>query len=363
MSRPEKHLYEFGPFRLDAAERLLLRDGVPVPLEPKVFDTLVLLIRNSGHLLEKDELMNKVWPDAVVEEGSLTRNISTLRRALGDGENGLRYIETVPRRGYRFVAGVRDLGDESPDSVKEKHVGAQAINGEKEICSRDEVGRPDANGKAAAVRGGARAAIESAEEATARAGEVVARLPARAEYLVANIKRHKSVAVLTAIGLVIAMAVVAYIRPSRSGKPAIDSVAVLPFANVSNDPNVEYFSDGMTENLINNLSQLPQLKVIARSSAFRYKGKEVDPQEVAQALGVGAGVTGRIVRRGDNLEISVELINTSDKTQMWGEQFNRRASDLQAVQAEISRAIAEKLRLRLTGAQERQLTKRATAHP
>src|SRR2546423_6309571 len=363
MSRPEKHLYEFGPFRLDAEEHLLLRDGEPVPLEPKVFDTLVLLIRNSGHLLEKDELMDKVWPDAEVEEGSLTRNISTLRRVLGDGENGLRYIETVPRRGYRFVASVRDLGDESPDSVKEKHVGAQIITGEKEIYSRDEVERPGANGKAAAVRGGAQTAIESAEEPTARAGEVVARLPTRAEYLVANIKRHKSVAVVTAIGLVIAIAIVAYIRLPRSSKAAIDSVAVLPFANVSNDPNVEYFSDGVTESLINNLSQLPQLKVIARSSAFRYKGKEVDPQEAAQALGVGAIVTGRIVQRGDNLEISVELINASDKTQMWGEQYNRRASDLQAVQAEISRAIAEKLRLRLTGAQERQLTKRATDNP
>ena len=146
MSRPEKHLYEFGPFRLDAEEHLLLRDGEPVPLEPKVFDTLVLLIRNSGHLLEKDELMDKVWPDAEVEEGSLTRNISTLRRVLGDGENGLRYIETVSRRGYRFVASVRDLGDESPDSVKEKHVGAQIINGEKEIYSRDEVERPAAIG-------------------------------------------------------------------------------------------------------------------------------------------------------------------------------------------------------------------------
>ena len=102
MTKPEKHLYEFGPFRLDPTERLLLRDGEPVPLEPKVFDTLVLLIRNSGRLLRKDELMSGVWPDAVVEEGSLTRNISTLRRALGDGENGLRYIETVPRL-YRQV--------------------------------------------------------------------------------------------------------------------------------------------------------------------------------------------------------------------------------------------------------------------
>jgi TolB-like protein/DNA-binding winged helix-turn-helix (wHTH) protein/Flp pilus assembly protein TadD len=363
MSRPEKHLYEFGPFRLDAAEHLLLRDGEPVPLEPKVFDTLVLLIRNRGHLLEKDELLNQVWPDAVVEEGSLTRNISTLRKALGDGENGLRYIETVPRLGYRFVGSVRDLGGESPDLFKEKHIGSQPIIEEKEIYSRNEAELPDANGKATAVRGGTQTEIESTREPTARAVEVVAPLPSGAEYLVANIKRYKSGAVVTALGLVIAIAIVTYIYLPGSGKVVIDSVAVLPFANMSNDPNMEYFSDGITESLINNLSQLPQLKVIARNSAFRYKGKEIDPQEVAQALGVGAVVTGRIIQRGDNLEISVELINTSDKTQMWGEQYNRRASDLQMVQAEISRAIAEKLRLRLTGTQERQLSKRATDNP
>jgi TolB-like protein/DNA-binding winged helix-turn-helix (wHTH) protein/Flp pilus assembly protein TadD len=322
MSRPEKHLYGFGPFCLDTAERLLLRDGEPVPLEPKVFDTLILLIRNSGHLLGKDELMSKVWPDAVVEEGSLSRNISTLRRALGDGENGLRYIETVPRQGYRFVASVSDLGDKSLDTVMEKHVGAQVIT-----------------------------------------GEVVSGLPSQDGYRVGSIKRYKSVVVVAAVGLVIAIAIVTYIYLARSGKAAIDSVAVLPFANVSEDPEMEYLSDGITENLINNLSQLPQLKVIARSSTFKYKGKEVDPQEVARALGVGAIVAGRIVQRGDNLEISVELMNASDKTQMWGEQYHRRASDVQAVQAEISRAIAEKLRLRLTGVQERQLTKRATDNP
>ena len=270
-----------------------------MPLEPKVFDTLVLLVRNSGHLLAKDELMNQVWPDAVVEEGSLTRNISTLRRALGDGENGLRYIETVPRRGYRFVARVRDSGDESPDPVKAKDVGARTITEEQERYSRDEVERPDVDGEATAARGVARTAIESDGEPTARAGEPVARPPSRAEYLVAKSKRHKSGAVVTAIGLVTAIAIVAYVYPARSGKAAIDSVAVLPFVNVSGDPNMEYLSDGITENLINNLSQLPQLKVIAHSSASRYKGKEVDPHEAAQALGVGALVTGRIVQRGD----------------------------------------------------------------
>jgi TolB-like protein/DNA-binding winged helix-turn-helix (wHTH) protein/Tfp pilus assembly protein PilF len=329
MGKPERHLYEFGPFRLDAKEHQLLRAGEPVALEPKVFDTLLLLIQNSGHLLEKDELMNKVWPDAVIEEGSLTRNISTLRRVLGDGENGLRYIETVPTRGYRFVASVRELQDESPDLIKETHVGAHLIT-EAEETYQDEVERPGANGKATPF---------------------------------ANIKRHKGVAVVTAVGIVIAIAMASYLRYPPTRKAAIDSVAIMPFANVSNDPNVEYFSDGISESLINNLSLLPQLKVIARSSAFKYKGKEVNLQDVARSLGVESIVAGRIVQRGDNLEISVELIDTSDMTQMWGAHYNRGSADLQAVQAEITRAIAEKLRLRLTGAQEQQLTRRATDNP
>jgi DNA-binding winged helix-turn-helix (wHTH) protein/TolB-like protein/Flp pilus assembly protein TadD len=304
MSRPERHLYEFGPFRLDAAEHLLLRDGEPVPLEPKVFDTLFLLIRNSGHLLEKDELLNQVWPDAAVEEGSLTRNISLLRKALGDGESGLRYIETVPRRGYRFVASVRDSRDENPDPVDEKV----------------------------------------------------------AEPLAGNAGRYRTAAVVAVVGLV-ALGVAAVIYFGRGGGPAIDSVAVLPFVNVASDPDAEYLSDGLTENLINNLSQFPQLKVIAHSSAARYRGGEVDPREAARALGVGAIVTGRIVRRGDDLQISVELMNATDNTRMWGEQYRRPASDLQALDGEISRAVAEKLRLRLTGAHERQLAKRATENP
>ena len=137
----------------------------------------------------------------------------------------------------------------------------------------------------------------------------------------------------------------------------------LPFVNVSKDQNTEYLSDGISESLINNLSQLPQLKVIARTSTFRYKDKEIDPQEVAKTLGVGAIVTGRVVARGDDLQISVDLVKATDKTQMWGEQYNRKASDLQAVESEIARTISEKLRLRLTGGQAQQLAKRATVNP
>src|SRR6266498_2402411 len=108
MNRLTRHLYDFGRFRLDAKERLLLHDREIVPLTPKAFDMLLALVENSGHLLEKNELMQRLWPDSFVEEGSLAQNISLLRKALGESESQ-KFIETVPRRGYRFVASVREL--------------------------------------------------------------------------------------------------------------------------------------------------------------------------------------------------------------------------------------------------------------
>lgn len=198
--------------------------------------------------------------------------------------------------------------------------------------------------------------------ATGQAGSSI-HTTSSAEYIVAGIKRHKRGVGLVLAALVLAIAGVAYLYFVRSARASINSVAVMPFVNVGNDPNAEYLSDGLSESLINNLSQLPQLKVIARSSTFKYKGKEIDPEEVAKTLGVGAIVTGRIIQRGDELQISVELINAQDKTQMWGEHYTRRAADLQAVEAEIARTVSEKLRLRLTGAQEQQLAKQATANP
>ena len=186
-----------------------------------------------------------------------------------------------------------------------------------------------------------------------------------AEYVVGELKRHKLGAALVLAALVIgtALAVFAYYSYSGSGSANINSVAVLPFANLSGDPNMEYLSDGLSESLINNLSQLPALKVISRGSAFKYKGQEIDAQEVARALGVQAIITGRVAQRGDQLQVSAELVDVRDKSQMWGEQFNRRATDLLQVQTEISQQIAEKLRLRLTSAEQRQLVKEAKANP
>ena len=131
MSQPINHLYEFGRFRLDAAERLLLRDGEAVQLTPKAFDLLLVLVQNHGHLLEKDELLKRVWPDSFVEEANLSYNVSLIRKALGEGENGQRYIETVPKRGYRFVAGVQKVAEGDEESGGAEQVRPPAFNEER----------------------------------------------------------------------------------------------------------------------------------------------------------------------------------------------------------------------------------------
>ncbi len=146
---------------------------------------------------------------------------------------------------------------------------------------------------------------------------------------------------------------------TRAGE-AITSVAVLPFANVSGDANIEYLTDGITEGIISRISQLPSLRVISRNSVFHYKGKEIDPQKVRDELNVGAVVMGRVLHQGDHLSISVELIDTRDNAQLWGEQYNRKLADIFAVEEGISKEIAQNLRLKLTGQQEKKLAKNDT---
>ena len=192
----------------------------------------------------------------------------------------------------------------------------------------------------------------------------VPRSSSSAEYIAGEIRRHKkSVAVMALLVVSVAAVGLGYYFHAKNSRVAIDSIAVLPFKNTTADQDTEYLSDGISQSLINSLSQLPGVKVIASSSSFKYKDKDVDPQDVANALGVEAILTGRVLRRGDKLLISVELVNARDRTQVWGEQYNRNSADLLAVQSEISREIAEKLRLRLSAGDQQQLTKRETVNP
>lgn len=330
INNPSNRFYEFGPFVLNPAEHTLLRHGELVPLRPKVFDALLVLVKNSGHLVEKDELMSAVWPGQFVEEGNLNKTISMLRQALGESTEGSHFIETVPKHGYRFVADVRDVNGATEDELVVK------------------------------TRAHARPTVEEEtnDETPATESLILAQPALKIE------RRSKSRTMLAAATAVILLAAVAYIfYPARNRGAAIGSVAVLPFTNEGGDAEMEYFSDGISESLIDSLSQLSRWKVIASSSSFKNKGKAIDLQEEARSLGVEAILTGRVLRRDDQVQISVELIDARDNTRLWGERYNRRATDLLSLQSDISEEIATNLRRQLTAGEQRQLTKGKTIDP
>lgn len=188
-----------------------------------------------------------------------------------------------------------------------------------------------------------------------------------AEYLVSEIKRHKRAALFAATIMILAVATFVYSfylkrdgEHLAKGGEAIDSLAVLPFVNESGDPNTEYLADGISDGVINSLSRLPKLRVISLNAVLRYRGKQIDPQTLGRELNVRAVLIGRMTRRGDDLAISTELVDVSDNSRLWGNQYNRNVSDVLAVQEDIGRKISERLRLRLTGEEKKQLEKRYT---
>ena len=344
MSSRPTHLYEFGPFVLDPTERTLMREGQRVRLRPKVFDTLVALLEHRGRLVEKEELMQAVWPGQIVEEGNLNKNVSMLREALGESRGTPTYIETEPKHGYRFVAQVRTVNRDTELVLETRTRTSVVVEEETEDdFPPADGGEPEKN----AVDSQARMGTASSAQIFGKSGR--------------RLKRLAAFSAAAAITVLVASIYVFY--PTSGRNEPIKSVAVMPFVNESGDPDVEYLSDGMSESLINNLSQLPDVKVTARSSSFKYKGKEIDPRQVARELGVEAILTGRVLRRGDQLQISVELVDARNNTQIWGKRYNRDAKDLFTVQGEISREIAGKLHLRLIESDQKQLARDVTASP
>jgi serine/threonine protein kinase/Tfp pilus assembly protein PilF len=221
----------------------------------------------------------------------------------------------------------------------------------------DDSGQRARLGDAAQTSGQTR---HTAAEFSVRSDQVATiRVTSSAEFIVGEIKSHKRGFLIAAALILLAAAAVAYFALLPKGHP-IDSIAVLPFANLSSDPNTEYLSEGLTESLINNLSQSHNLKVMSRNSVFKYKGREANLKAVGRELGVQGVLTGRIAQRGENISISIDLIDTRDGTQVWGEQYNRRMSDLSTLQEEIARQVSEKLQHRLSGEDEKRVTRRYT---
>jgi serine/threonine-protein kinase len=241
-----------------------------------------------------------------------------------------RYSREVPEELERIVGkALRKNRDERYQTARDMYLDLQSLKQEREVEARLERSPP--------------------------------RPASSVEYIVSGIQSHERVALLVAAAIIIAIAAIAYFAYFAKGGEAIDSIAVLPLANVNGDPNTEYLSEGISDSIINNLSQLPSLKrVISLSSVLRYKGQQIDPQAVGRELNVRAVLTGRLVRQGDDLSISAELIDVHDNRRLWGGQYNRKLSDLLVLQGEISREVSEKLRLRLTVQDRKQLAKHYT---
>jgi eukaryotic-like serine/threonine-protein kinase len=213
--------------------------------------------------------------------------------------------------------------------------------------------------------------LRSTSDASSRASTQVSQINAAtiskapattssAEYVVTGIRQHKLAAAILVFLLIAGGVGLGLFMRARNTESAIDSIAVLPFENRSNAPDTDYLSDGLAESLIYRLSQLPNLKVSPTSSVMRYKGKETDVRAIATELGVNAVMTGRIAQRGDNLTISVELVDMRNNKLLWGEQYDRKMSDLLVTQREIATTIAEKLQVKLSGTDNKGVTKRYT---
>jgi DNA-binding winged helix-turn-helix (wHTH) protein/TolB-like protein/Tfp pilus assembly protein PilF len=315
-SSSTKH-FRFAEFELDGPKRLLLRSGDVVSLNPKAFDLLLALVESRGEVLTKDQLLERVWPDQIIEEGNLKVHVSALRKALGQSGNEHRFIVTVPGRGYTFVADLETNGDNAIALDSD----SQCITGEGDV-PRDELYETD-----------------------------------KKRFVFRRLAAFVALPVLIFAG-----AGIAYWFFASDPEPAtsIDSIAVMPFVNESGNSDIEYLSDGMTESLINSLSSLPNLSVKARSTIFRYKGSGATPKEVGSDLSVQAVLNGRFVEREKQFTLYLSLVDIRTGNQVWGDQYTRRIEDLVSLQNQIAHDVSQKLRSRLSRADEQRLAKNYT---
>jgi serine/threonine protein kinase/tetratricopeptide (TPR) repeat protein len=268
-----------------------------------------------------------------------------------------RYSKEVPAELERIVnKALRKNREERYQTIKDLSLDLKSLKQELEKFGVPPSGGWLSDAKTAPPEG----STPNAGTAITRPDTPITHPTSSAEYIVNEIRSHKRSAVLTLATLVIAVAAVVYFFYFAKGGEAIDSIAVLPFVDISGDSNKEYLSDLISDSIINNLSQLPSLRVISQSSTLRYKGQPIDPKQVGQELGVRAVLMGRLVQRGDDLSVSTELVDTRDNRRLWAHQYNRKLADIMAMQEDISLEISEKLRVKLSPEERKQLAKRYT---
>jgi DNA-binding winged helix-turn-helix (wHTH) protein/TolB-like protein/Tfp pilus assembly protein PilF len=315
MDKQLPRYYEFGPFRLNVTEHLLQKSEEVVPLTPKLVDTLAVLVENSGHVVTKDGLMQTLWPDSFVEESSLTQNISLLRKALAEHGNGQQYIETIPKRGYRFVAEVRELSEQSGGLFVQERTHTEVLIEEHLIHDSKEP------------------------------------LPTVNKFTVVqpHVKRdsHSSVRKVALAGCAVLLIAVAFflIQRDRTAKSAFapKSIAVLPFKTINSATQNDLMGLGIADALILKLSRRDQSSVLPISSVFRYVHREKDAISIGKDLGVDTVLEGSVQREGDRVRVTAQLISVSDGKTVWAGKFDESYTSLFTLQDSISESMVTSL--------------------
>ena len=314
---PVSHFYDFGEFRVDPEQKLLFLQGELVSLTPKAFETLLVLVESHGHMVDKETLLRRVWPGAFVEEGSLTRNISVLRKVLEEGARGQQWIETIPKRGYRFVAGVRVV--KRPDEISARG----ATDPQQTAVRSDKHSSPER------------------------------RPPNRLRRLILGVGGAGMA--LAVVILLLDLADRHLVRGSSSAA-GIHSLAVLPLSNLSRDPDQEYFADGMTDALITDLAKIRSLRIVSRTSVMQYKTTHKTVGQIARELGVDGIVEGTVLRSGNRVRVTAQLIRAENDDHLWAEMYERDLGDALTLQGEVAQAIADQVRIQVTPDERAQLS-------
>ena len=342
--------YRFLDFELSEAEFCLSRGGQRIALEPKALRVLMLLVKRAGHLVDKQELLERAWPDSFVEENTLTRTIAILRRELGDSSRDSKIIETVPTRGYRLIAPVTPLEEENRTVTPNSEALTVPTNGQN-IASE-----PTGLSQLPRLR-----LVDEQQDQTA--GKVPV-----AEIVRGQRNWHAGKWLLVgAVSLLVLVGVTTYIltrsRSADAKAPKITSLAVLPMKNLSVDPAQEYFADGMTEEVIGRLSTIRGLRVISRTSVMQFKDTHLSAPEIARKLGVDALVEGSVIRDGNRIRVHAQLIRGSTDEHFWSESYDRELGDALTLESDVAQSIARKVEVTVTGEERARLVTARSVSP
>src|ERR1041384_7223425 len=333
--------YEFGPFRIDKVNHVLMRDGETLPLKPKVFDTLLLLVENQGRVLDKDELLTRLWPDTVVVESNLSQNVYLLRKTLDDELGGEVYIETMPKRGYRFVARVNEVEDSGADSLSNESSPPPSV-----IVEADQ-------------HGFARLHVVEAEHATEEKAAEAGRREKQTSWW------KLGTLAVTAFLLVSGMVLASYVwiknkSKSVESRAPTKSIAVLPFKSLGTDPSDDYLGLAIADTLITRLSNVREIKVRPTSAVRKYARPDLDVLAAGKEQNVDFVLEGSTQRSGHTIRVTLRLVNVQEGSPVWSFKGDEQSSNLLAMQDSISEQIARALIPTLTGEQRNLLAKHYT---